>query len=163
MLSGMDAYIVHLLSDILEAEGPALSPPNFFYLENTEDDTEDPERWPENDPVYTFGYYCGLSREQFPPADRLNSLQMEKLCAAFTRMMFSWNLDTDIPDDVPLAKKYQLLVSTLDIKTDICNRDLTTFDLCSDDPPSCPMGEYCSCKKFLHDDTSLEENTDGVL
>ena len=158
----MDAYISHLLSDIRDAEHPDVPPPNYFYLDSSDDDSGDPERWPEADPLYTFGYYCGLSRELFPPADRLNSPQMELLCAAFSKMMFTWNLDTDFPDDVPLAKKYQWLVSLLDIKTDVCNNDLTTCELCNDDPPSCPMGEYCTCKDLFQDDFSLEENSDGA-
>lgn len=156
----MEAYITHLLSDILEAKRPEQPSLTYVYPEMIEDYAEEVDRWPESDPVYTFGYYCGLSPEQFPPAHLLSSLQMEKLCDAFSRMMFTWNLDTDIPDDVPVSKRYELLVSTLNIKTDI-NSSLTTFELCSDDPPSCPMGEYCTCKDFLGDDAL--ENIDDYL
>ena len=157
----MEAYIIHLLSDILEAKRPAQSALNYVYPEIAEDSPEEYERWPENDPPYTFGYYCGLEREQFPPAHLLSASQLERLCAAFSKMMFTWNLDTDIPDDVPLVKRYQLLVSTLDIKTEINNNSFITFDLCSYDPPSCPMGEYCTCKAFLTDDAI--ENIDDYL
>jgi hypothetical protein len=161
MLSGMEAYITYLLADILEAERQGQPAPPSIYPEVVEDYADDAERWLENDPVYTFGYYCGLSPEQFPPAHLLSTLQMEKLCDAFSKMMFTWNLDTDIPDDVPVSKRYELLVSTLAIKTDINNSILTTFELCSYDPPSCPMGEYCTCKEFLTDDAL--ENIDDYL
>ena len=153
----MEAYIIHLLSDIIEAERPVQQALSYVYSDTADDYDEEYE----NDPQYSFGYYCGLQQEQFPPAHLLNSLQLERLCAAFSKMMFTWNLDTDIPDDVPLTKKYQLLVSTLDIKTEISNYNLTTFELCSDDPPSCPMGEYCTCKEFLQDDAL--ENIDDYM
>jgi hypothetical protein len=161
MLTSMEAYITHLLSDILEAERPDQLTLNYVYPEFVEDSPEEYDRWPENDPLYTFGYYCGLKQEVFPPAHMLSTLQMEKLCHAFSKMMFTWNLDTDIPDDVPLSKKYQLLVSTLDMKTEVNNNSLTTFELCSYDPPSCPLGEYCTCKEFIQDDAL--ENIDDYL
>lgn len=157
----MEAYITHLLSDILEAERPVPAALHYAYPEFVEDNPEEYERWPDNDPPFTFGYYCGLQVELFPPAHLLNSLQMERLCRAFSKMMFTWNLDTDIPDNVPLSKKYQLLVSTLEMKTEISNSSLTTFELCSYDPPSCPMGEYCTCKDFLQDDAL--ENIDDYM
>lgn len=157
----MEAYITHLLSDIQQAERPEQPTLHYVYPGSVEDNPEEYDRWPESDPLYTFGYYCGLQQAQFPPAHMLSTLQMERLCHAFSKMMFTWNLDTDIPDDVPLAKKYELLVSTLDMKTEISNSSLTTFELCSYDPPSCPMGEYCTCKEFLPDDAL--ENIDDYL
>lgn len=153
----MEAYVVHLLSDILEAARPVQPMLSYLFMETIDEELEEYE----NDPQYTFGYYCGLQREQFPPAHLLNSLQLERICAAFSKMMFTWNLDTDIPDDVPLTKKYELLISTLDIKTEISNSNLNTFELCSYDPPSCPMGEYCTCKEFLTDDAL--ENIDDYM
>jgi len=158
----MEAYVIHLLGDILEAERPGQPPLQYAYPEFTEDEPDDEERWSEADPVYSFGYYCGLQQEQFPPAHLLDSRQLERICVAFTRMMSTWNLDTDIPDDVPTAKRYQLLVSTLDIKIEINDSSLTTFELCSFDPPTCPMGEYCTCKQFLPDD-ALENIDDYQL
>ncbi|MDF2190028.1 hypothetical protein [Paraflavitalea sp. CAU 1676] len=148
----MEAYIKHLLTDILEAERPDQPVLQYAYPEFIDDSQEEDDRWPDADPVHSFGYYCGLQQEQFPPAHMLSTPQLERLCAAFSKMMFTWNLDTDIPDDIPTPKKYQLLVSTLDIKTEINDSSLTTFELCSFDPPSCPMGEYCTCKQFLQDD-----------
>ena len=153
----MEAYVVHLLSDILEAERPVQPMLSYVYPEMADEEAEEYE----TDPQYTFGYYCGLQQEQFPPAHLLNSLQLDRLCAAFSKMMFSWNLDTDIPDDVPLTKKYELLISTLGIKTEISSNHLHTFELCSYDPPSCPMGEYCTCKEFLPDDAL--ENIDDYM
>lgn len=149
----MEAYVVHLLSDILEAVRPF---PDYVYASMTDEEVDEFD----NDPLNTFGYYCGLQQEQFPPAHLLNSLQLERICNAFCKMMYTWNLDTDIPDHVPLTKKYELLVSTLDIKTDISN-NLNTFELCSYDPPTCPMGEYCTCKEFLSDNAF--ENIDDYM
>ena len=155
----MEAYVTHLLSDIQEAQRAVQPMPmlNYLFPEVPDDELDEYE----SDPQYTFGYYCGLQQEQFPAAHLLNSLQLERICAAFSKMMSTWNLDTDIPDDVPLTKKYELLVSTLDIKTEISNNNLHTFELCSYDPPSCPLGEYCTCKEFLNDDAL--ENIDDYM
>lgn len=157
----MEAYIKHLLSDINAAARPPETGSQYLYPEWIEEQTNEEERWPETEPVHTFGYYCGLQPEQFPPAHLLTSLQLDRICQAFSKMMFTWNLDTDIPDQVPPGKKYQLLISTLSMKTDISNNNLMTFELCSVDPPSCPLGEYCVCKEFLEDEPM--ENIDDYL
>lgn len=147
----MEAYVKHLMADIQEAARPEEPGIQYVFPEILDDGAEEDDRWPETEPIHTFSYYCGLQKEQFPPANLLSSLQLENICQAFSKMMFTWNLDTDIPDNVPLSKKYQLLISTLDMKTEISN-SLMTFELCSVDPPSCPLGEYCVCKEFLEDE-----------
>ncbi|WP_276481229.1 hypothetical protein [Paraflavitalea pollutisoli] len=147
----MEAYVRHLISDIQEAERPEEPGIQYVFPEMLDDGAEEDDRWSETEPTHTFSYYCGLQKELFPPAHLLSSLQLDNICQAFSKMMFTWNLDTDIPDQVPLSKKYQLLISTLDIKTEISN-SLMTFELCSVDPPSCPLGEYCVCKEFLKDE-----------
>lgn len=148
----MEAYVKHLLTDIQEAERPEQPGLQYVYPEIWGESPEEEERWPESEPTHAFSYYCGLGTEQFPPIHLLSSLQMDTICEAFSKMMFTWNLDTDIPDNVPINIRYQLLISTLDIKTEISNSNLMTFELCSADPPSCPLGDYCVCKEFLKDE-----------
>ncbi|MEP7168015.1 MAG: hypothetical protein ABI855_01465 [Bacteroidota bacterium] len=149
----MQSYINHLLEDITKAQRAELSIAEIVatFPKTFEEEMEEIERWVEHEPMHTFSYYCGLQKEQFPPAEKLNKKQLQQIIKAFNHLLFTWNLSADIPEAIPLNKNYSLLISVLDEKTDIVNSGFMTFEFCNYDPPSCPFGEYCNCKKFEND------------
>jgi hypothetical protein len=153
----MQSYINHLLADIAGACQETSQQDSEAAPGSIEDYFEEIERWLESDPEYTFGYYCGLSAEQFPPPDRMTTLQMEEICTAFEKLLFSWNIRTLIPEDLPISKRYLLLVGILDRKVEIVNDGFITLEFCTYDPPSCPLGDHCTCKD-LPEDEGPEQN-----
>lgn len=156
----MQSYLSHLLGDIADACRQEQPPPSSSA--SMEEYFDEAERWLESDPQFTFGYYCGLSKEQFPPAHLLNDPQMEEICTAFNRLLFTWNIGVDIPDQLPFSNRYTLLVTVLEQKVEIPDSGFIDIDLCNDDPPTCPFNEYCTCKEFLKEDDTGENMNESA-
>jgi hypothetical protein len=167
----MQSYINHLLADIVEASREQ-QPETFSAaagendLETIERYFEEVERWLENEPVHDFSYYCGLLIEQFPPTEQLTSEQMEAVSLAFEKLLFTWNIGVEMPEKLPISRKYTLLVSVLDKKVAIVENGFETIEFCSYDPPSCPFDEWCTCKelglKDQYDDDLEDVDPDNI-
>jgi hypothetical protein len=156
----MQSYINYLLADIAGAGrepvaesrhhtpgGPQQSIDEYF---------REMQQFLENYPQHPFSYYCGLSKEQFPPATQLSEEQMNAICAAFRSMLDTWNITADIHIKVPASKIYSLLVSVLDEKVSIGLDGVTTIEFCNYHPPSCAMGEYCTCREFYEKEYPMD-------
>lgn len=149
----MQSYINHLLSDIAEAcreEQPepysSIAPEND--VEAIERYFEEVERWLDSEPAHDFSYYSGLQKEQFPPAEKLTDEQMEALSHAFERLLFTWNIGVEMPDKLPISRKYSLMISVLERKVAIVENGFEMIEFCSYDPPTCPFNEWCTCKEL---------------
>jgi len=145
----MQSYINYLLQDLEAAQGKEVSRPGpdakgeFWF----EAHSAEGERFVQGgEPEHPFSYYCGLEAAQFPPAEKLNPEQLCQVISAFNLLLLSWNLGTDIPEELPPELTYQLLVSTLEIKTEIVNEGFITLEFCSYEPASCLFGKHCRCK-----------------
>jgi hypothetical protein len=148
----MQSYIDYLLSDIAEAcrepVAAAEPQPAGGQQKSIDEYFREMQEFLENYPQHPFSYFCGLTKEQFPPAARLTESQMESICTAFRAMLATWHISADIHIKVPVSKMYSLLVSVLDEKVSIGIEGTTTIEFCNYHPPSCAMGEYCTCKEF---------------
>jgi len=143
----MHPYIPHLLSDIASAQ--RIEPEAAVYPQTFEEEMEEIERWVAGEePLYSFGYYCGLNPAQFPPSAQLSNEEMALVNKALRKMMFTWNLDASFPSDLPIPFTYDLLVKTLNEKTSIPNSGFMCFDYCSGYAPDCIFKEYCSCLQY---------------
>lgn len=109
----------------------------------------------ENYPQLPLSYYCGLQKEQFPPADRLTESQMEGICMALRKMYLTWKVEAHVHMIVPVSKLYELLVSVLDEKVNVGLDGVTTIEFCNYHPPSCSMNEYCTCRDFYEKESIL--------
>ena len=167
----MQSYINHLLADITEACRD--QQPETYSAAAGENDLEAIERyfeevehWLENEPEHDFSYYCGLQIEQFPPAEKLTSEQMEAVSLAFEKLLFTWNIGVEMPEKLPVSRKYTLLVSVLEKKVAIVENGFETIEFCSYDPPSCPFDEWCICKemglKGQYDDDLEDVDPDSI-
>jgi hypothetical protein len=150
----MHPYIPFLLDDISSAHRTEVSE-----YEEPEQDIEDYfeeiEKWinEEDEPKHTFGDYCGLNSENFPPAEQLSDDEMILIRKAFERMMYTWNLNVDFPENLPAAFAYKVTVDTLNMKTDIVNSGFVTFDFCSGYAPDCIFKEYCPCLEIWNEES----------
>ncbi|MEP6513854.1 MAG: hypothetical protein ABJA79_08290 [Parafilimonas sp.] len=143
----MHPYIPHLLSDIAGAHCADMPEP--MYPKTIQEEFDEIERWVESEePPHTFGCYCGLNNEQFPPAEQLTKKEIKIICKAFRQMMFSWNLGADLPKKLPAELYYSFLINTLNMKTNIVSSGFMTFEFCCSYPPDCPFKEHCMCLKF---------------
>lgn len=141
----MHSYIPHLLQDIENAKRldvPPLSPMITF-----EDEWEALERWceGEEEPEHNFGYYCSLKPENFPPSSQLSLSEIELINHAFQKMMYTWNLDIDLPKAMPAEIQYDFIIDSLNEKFTPINDGFITIDFCTGYAPDCKLKEYCPC------------------
>lgn len=138
----MHPYIPHLLKDIAAAhrmEKPCQEREKSFAEILEEISRMKEER------KYTFGYFCGLQKEDFPPSNQLLKKDMKMVCSAFKKMMRSWNLHCWLPKGLPADLAYNLLVRTLERKINPLESGLVQFNYCSLNPAKCLLGQYCTC------------------
>lgn len=152
----MHPYLPHLLTDIADACRSEI-PPEFGKPQTIEDELEDMEKWVfAKEPQHTFGYYCGLNAENFPPAHQLTDDEMIIIRKAFEHMMFTWNQGIDLPENLPVAFAYKMIVDSLKMKTTIVNSGGMSFDFCSGYAPDCVFKEYCSCLKYWNNPLDVD-------
>ncbi|MFN3996885.1 hypothetical protein [Algoriphagus sp.] len=147
----MHPYTKHLLDDIQKAFRPKdffKGKKKEFSGDELEDHFADIERWLNQDKEPTFGNYCGLKSENFPPVDFYSLKELKALVKLFEQMMFSWNLSMDVPKNLPLDRKYKLMIATLDEPTLIVEDGFVGFDYCTGNPEGCELEEYCPCLKY---------------
>jgi hypothetical protein len=138
----MHPYIPHLLNDITAAhrtEKPCQEREKSFaeILEEISQMKEDRK--------YTFGYFCGLRKEDFPPSDQLLKKEMKMVNSAFKRMMRSWNLQCWLPKTLPANLVYDLLIRTLERKINPLESGVVQFSYCSMNSANCLLGQHCTC------------------
>mgnify|MGYP003434066639 FL=1 len=156
----MHPYIPHLLADIAAACREDI--PEEETEQTLEEHFEAIERWVSGEEVeHTFGYYCGLDAEIFPPADQLSDKEMKTIIKAFEKMMYTWNHGIDLPKSLPAAFAYKMTVDSLNMKTSIVNSGSMSFDFCSGNAPDCIFKEYCPCLKIWNE--KKEDNMDTDL
>lgn len=128
-----------------------------------EEEMEEIEKWVEGEePVHTFGYYCGLEAINFPPPKQLTDEEMKQVITAFGQMMFSWKKVIDLPESLPLAIAYTMTIDTLNTKTEIVNSGMMSFDFCTGYAPDCIFKEYCPCLEIWNDGNDKDGGTDAL-
>ena len=151
----MHPYLPHLLEDIANAHRTDV-PKIPEQEQGFTDYFAEVERYLSGEnSEHTFGYYCGLAPEDFPPSQIFSEEEIKKLFNAFGRMMHSWNAGISIPEKVPFSHRYQLMVLTLTKGFTVLNTGFVEFDFCSGYAPDCELGKYCSCREFWDE---LEED-----
>ena len=140
----MHPYLPHLLKDIAaayRAEQPCREREQSF-AEILEEISRMKEKR-----KYTFGYFCGLKAEDFPPSNQFLKKDMKLVCSAFKKMMRSWNLNCWLPKGLPADLAYNLLIRTLERKINPLESGLVEFGYCSRYPANCLLGQHCTCLK----------------
>jgi len=159
----MHPYLTHLLADITAAHRTETLPEEKRPL-SFEEEMEEIDNWLEGEePSHTFGYYCGLDAINFPPPEQLNDTEIKLVLEAFGKMMYSWNLDIDLPELLPLHIAYSMTVATLDEKTGIVNNGMMSIDFCTCYAPDCVFKEYCPCLEIWNEvDDDININDAGL-
>lgn len=151
----MHPYIPHLLADIGAAHRTEI--PEEKFPQTMEDHFEEIDKWVSGEePEHTFGYYCGLNSENFPPPEQLNDEEMILIRKAFEKMMFTWNQGISLPEKLPVAFAYKMIVDSLDMKTSMVNSGQMSFDFCSGYAPDCAFKEFCPCLEYWNNPIDVD-------
>jgi len=145
----MKTYITQLLADIQSAHRP----------DSVDNHVEAPVTFEEEMEVvdnYTSGtnippslsLQCGLSKEQFPPTDKLTDTEVHTIIDAFQEMLSTWHINADFPSGVPDDRAYPLLIGLLDEEAWYFPGGMLHFDFCTGYAPECELKEYCPCLEY---------------
>ena len=155
----MHPYVPHLLSDITAAHRAKQSLP--MIAKTFEEEMEDIERWVAGvEETHTLGYHCGLKEENFPPAGQLLDEDLLLVYEALKKMLYSYNIAIELPDELPAPMKYGLTVGRLNEKTAIPEAGVMHLDFCTGNAPDCELKEYCPCLKIwneMEDDKAADQ------
>ncbi len=188
-----DKYIQQLLADMAAAKREPIAPidqfdgnindniddinglegSSDFDLENHFNEVENYLEF-DSESSPTFGKTIGLSIHQFPPAEKLNHQQMEALYSHFVDLLYSYKVTTDIPDPLPIEKKYSLIITILNESLFLSEIGHTGWEFCTYESTKCPFGEDCMCieeelrfeqdlKDALDLLESIKESCEGLL
>lgn len=145
----MELYVSQLLEDIDEAvlhqlreetEQNESSDIDDRFFETLEASIDEPD--------YTMGSKLGFERIQFPPSEKLTSLQLRKLVLAIKELWRAFHYEAVLPNSLPDAIAYRLLVEKLDERHPYLPMGTWHIEFCDYDYENCPLGQqYCSCKR----------------
>ena len=151
----MHPYISHLLADIATAHRTEI--PEGIFRQSMEEHFGEIDKWVSGEePEHTFGFYCGLNAENFPPAEQLTDEEMILIRKTFEKMMNTWNHGNELPEKLPVAFAYQMIVDSLNMKTTIVNSGGMNFDFCSGYAPDCIFKEYCPCLEHWNNPIDID-------
>jgi hypothetical protein len=147
----MDKYIKYLVEDIRKAAIDLPTPPYLDLDEEMEDlrgvieyesTTEKPmQEW------------FKLSKENFPPVEKLDQKQIELLLKEILNLWSAFNFDPVLPKNLPAEIAYKLLVDYFDKPVVWVSEGTIMIEFCNYDSENCPFPqEYCMCTD-LNDDT----------
>lgn len=149
----MESYISYLVSDIQNAHRPVVTGIKKEKQLSFEDEMEIVEKWATQaaDEPPTLGRQSGLSVEQFPPAEKLTGEEFLQVTSAFHEMLASWHVHADIPEAVPVAFAYNLLINLLNKTVWFFPGGMYHFDFCTGFAPDCELKEFCPCLEIWKD------------
>ncbi len=154
----MERYITQLIEDLQARHKPDAEP--MPHSLRDDDDLDDlfgeVERFLSGGHEQRIGDVLDLIPEQFPPVDQLSPEHLLSLVQAYHHLLFTWNICTDLPEDLPHSTAYLLLVSTLDREVYLADDGFVTIEFCTYDSPTCPFAEVCRC------DEEYEEMKDFI-
>jgi hypothetical protein len=67
------------------------------------------------------------------------------------KLSLKWKHRIDLPESLPAAFAYKMVVDSLNMKTNIVNSISMNFDFCSGYAPDCIFKAYCPCLKIWNE------------
>jgi hypothetical protein len=149
----MQNYLTHLISDMHQAAlrvPKSRIPKGEFdsdYMMELEESAEKP----------MFEWF-GLSKDEFPPSDKLTEEQLELMASEFEQLWAAYSFEPDFPEGLPAKRRYELMRDYLD---HTCQHWpggwVHHFEFCDYEPENCPFGaEFCRCKDFNDDEITYK-------
>jgi len=136
----MQNYINHLIEDLKDAKQLA---PEALAFSPVYEEFEEQMLAIENAPDVSYEKLMGLTFEQFPPSTMLTEEQMLSLINALEDTFESFNICVDLPQEVPLKLKYDLIRDLFKEKLHFMPGFTCHFDFCSGYCPGCEIALYC--------------------
>jgi hypothetical protein len=162
----MEQYIAQLLEDMLAAH-KLPNDDNEQALDEDDEDIEahfaEVERYLSGDGREEISSIIGFYPEQFPPVERLNESQMERVIVGFRQLMRTHGVAFSTPENLPVALEYRILAGALTRQVYVPLNDsgggTDNIEFCNYDAEKCPFGHaFCECKDFKFEDDDDMKN-----
>lgn len=140
----MEHYIKQLIEDLLEA---AKNPPPKPYIEKPPHLADHPDIAElALAPFQTIEELTGIKQEAFPEMDDLQGDQWQRVNKAIFKVFKSLYIELiDMPPDIPPDCLYEVLTTNWQAEVQYLPSSGMDFELCTNDPMTCPYGDYCDC------------------
>ena len=105
--------------------------------------------------------FSNISKESFPPPERLDLKQSEMLVDKIAELLKNWNFHLEYPESTPVKEKYRLIYDHWEeFGIPTAGWDFHQ-DFCTGDCKDCPVKDYCnSYKEWENDSIDLEMSYD---
>ena len=94
-----------------------------------------------------LGEWLDLERIQFPPAEQLETPLLARLIDAMIGAISRLNISFVFPHDLPLTRRYALLLAHWDEQVPYSATGQWSIDFCAGWYEACALGDYCTCRK----------------
>ena len=142
----MQRYLKQLIEEMHEAAKNTPAKP--YYEHDWGPELDYVIEW-ENNPSKPMGEWFGLSLEQFPPVDKLNSLQIEEMNTAFAELWAAYNFYAEFPEKTPAKLRYELYRKHINEGIVWASQGSSIIDFCTGNCEDCDVKEYCEIKDDL--------------
>ena len=93
-------------------------------------------------------HYFDINKMSFPPVEKLNEPQLDRLVFDIFRLWAAYNYTASKPKGVPSSILYPILLKQMGIMTMLMEFGSIGIEFCSYNPDECPFGiEFCHCKE----------------
>lgn len=150
----MENYIHQLLEDLEKQYNMEPTSPDYRLLYPRYSDLPDEiayiAEWEMARPTPVEELF-NIPAHRFPPAEKLNQEQMERIITGILDLWEAWRITTSIPAGVPIEITYKFLIQFWKEESiTFVSEGHIHMDLCDYDIFNCPWSkEYCECLKGL--------------
>lgn len=144
----MHPYLKYLIEDIQKAERQENDLVAFPEPTTFEEQMQEIERYISELGELLLSKYTGLKSQDFPPAHQLTADEMKLVLMAYDKMLFTWNIAIDWPENMPVSAQYDHLLNfVLEEKVTPVSTGTMHLDFCTGYAPDCDWDAYCHCLK----------------
>jgi len=155
----MQKYIDYLVQDLKKAAQNLPSPP-FLDLDEDNEHMRGVIEY-ENTQEKPMQEWFNISKESFPPGNKLNKKQIKLLVKEILELWKAFNFDPVLPKNLPPVLTYNILVNSFDQPVIWISHGMVAIEFCNYDTNNCPFPEeYCMCTN-LNDEEYEEEPIDN--
>jgi len=159
----MERYINQLIEDL---EQVAQNPPSPTYIEAPSHLDDEPILSElALVPFQTIEELTGIKQEVFPQMDQLLGSQWDRVNEAIFKVFESLHIElVDIPAEIPREWLYEVLTTNWHHPVQYLPSSGMDLELCTQDPMTCPYGDYCSCgEKWEEDEDDIPEHFKNLV
>jgi hypothetical protein len=153
----MELYVTQLIEDLEAAKQPE-EPYVPGEEQEIEDLFEEVDQYVSGEKHTKICDLIGFMPEQFPPSNMLNNSQMNRVFYALDQLLDTYNIDTNLPNKLPIKLKYDLVRNELTEEVFASKFGFIHLEYCDYNEETCPFGKkYCDCKNFMQDSNKMAD------